>query len=171
MTPWTRGGPLGYVGSMEIHTEARVDVHCPRSEVFALATATANLPRFFRGRGPVPAIERAEMLDGATPAAGAVRRIHNSDGSAVDEEIRAFEPGRRHTYRLVRGIRFPFSALVRWGEGDWTFDDLPEGTRVVWRYRFALTTPLVYPLAAAVIHGFFQRAMQDALERLRDAAG
>jgi hypothetical protein len=27
----------------------------------------------------------------------------------------------------------------------------------------------VYPLAAAVIHGFFRRAMQDALLRLRDA--
>jgi len=26
----------------------------------------------------------------------------------------------------------------------------------------------VYPLAAAVIHGFFRRAMQDALLRLRD---
>ena len=49
---------------MEIHTEARVDIPRPRGEVFASATATANLPRFFRGRGPVPAIERAEMLDG-----------------------------------------------------------------------------------------------------------
>lgn len=161
---------MWYLQEMEIHTEARVDVPRPRAAVFASATEAANLPRFFRGKGPVPAIERAEMLDGATLAVGAVRRIHNSDGSAVDEEIRALEPGRRHTYRLVRGIRFPFSALVRWGEGDWTFDDLPAGTRVVWRYRFALTTPLVYPLAAAVIHGFFQRAMQEALDRLRDAA-
>lgn len=155
---------------MEITTEARVEVRRPRDEVYALATDPQSLPRFFRGSGPVPSIERAEMLDGASLVVGAVRRIHNSDGSAVDEEIRGVEPGRRHTYRLVRGIRFPFSALVRWGEGDWTFDDRPDGTAVVWRYRFALTTPLVYPLAAAVIHGFFQRAMREALERLRDAA-
>ena len=49
-------------------------------------------------------------------------------------------------YEIVSGLRAPFSWLVRGAGGRWTFADRGDSTDVVWRFRFDLTTPLVYPI-------------------------
>jgi hypothetical protein len=85
-----------------------------------------------------------------------------TDGSVVREEVLAWERPSRHRYRWLDPPAFPFSLLVRSGEGDWRFAPADGGTRIEWVYTFELTSPLVSPLAAALMP-VFRRWMQRAL--------
>ena len=69
-------------------------------------------------------------------------------------------------YRWLKPPAFPFSLIVRHGEGDWHFSAANGGTRIDWEYTFELTSPLAWPLAAAVML-IFRRWMQRALLRAR----
>jgi hypothetical protein len=60
----------------------------------------------------------------------------------------------------------PLALLVRQGTGDWSFAPEAGGTRLVWVYRFELTSPLAWPLAALVV-GLFRRWMAKGLAALR----
>jgi uncharacterized protein YndB with AHSA1/START domain len=152
---------------MELRTSATIDIPRDPAAVFDYATDPANLPKAFRGYGPVPAVERTEMLEGSPMRTGAVRRIHNSDGSTIDEHIDAHEPPHRHAYHLGRGIPAPFSWIVTTGIAEWTFTPRNGGTRILWTYTFPLTSPLAYPLGVLVSF-LMQGAMQRCLERVRE---
>lgn len=137
------------------------------SQVFAAATDVANLPRTFVGAGPIPAVREAELITPGPLRSGSVRRIKNSDGSVIDEQVLALEAPSRHDYRLPGGFSFPFSLLVREAESRWRFSEAEGGgTTVDWTYRFTLTTPLVAPLVLPLIKVFFARAMRNCLTRL-----
>ncbi len=152
---------------MELHTQAQTRVPLPREVVFDYATDVTRLPQAFRGAGPIPAIEKAHILGDGRMIQGAVRRIQNSDGSVIDEQIVTHTRPEQHTYRLPGGFKFPFNLLVREAEGDWVFADQDGGTSIVWRYRFRLTSPLAWVLAAPIIHVWFRQAMQRCLDRIQ----
>ena len=126
--------------------------------VFALALDAARFPEFFTGYGPIPAV--CAVIPHAAPAVGSTREIHNSDGSRLAESITAFDPPRHHAYTLT-GLRPPFSWLVGAGHADWRFEPAGTGTRITWRYRWALTSPLAWPLAAPLL----RLAMRGAMAR------
>ena len=151
---------------MRLSAHADVEIPRPAEAVFDFATSCEGFPRFILPFGPIPGIARAEMLGAAEPKAGAERRIHMSDGSIVDEEVLAYDRPSRHRYRWLKPPAFPFSLIVRSGEGDWRFHAVSGGTRVEWDYAFELTSPLAWPLAAALM-GIFRRWMQRALGRAR----
>jgi uncharacterized protein YndB with AHSA1/START domain len=153
---------------MEIRVAAAVRVRRPLEEVYDFAVAEASFPRIVHALGPIPGIARVEMLDGRVLERGARRRVTMTDGSEVLEEILDAERPRRHRYRWLDPPAAPFNLLVRSGEGDWRFAAADGGTRVEWTYTFDLTTPLVYPLAAAVLT-LFRRWMQRALDRIDTA--
>ena len=131
--------------------------------VFALALDPERFPATFTGCGPIPAIRR--ITAHAAPAVGSTRTLENSDGSVLGERITAFEPARRHAYVLT-GLRAPLGWLVREGQADWTFDARDGGTQVCWRYRFELTSPLVWPIAWPLLQGFMRTAMRRCLEAM-----
>jgi hypothetical protein len=105
------------------------------------------------------------MVDAAALKPRARRRVAMTDGNVIEEELLVFERAVRHRYRWVNRPAAPFSLLVRGGEGDWIFARAGDGTRIVWTYEFKLTTPFVYPLAAAMLF-FFRRWMEQGLARL-----
>jgi hypothetical protein len=152
---------------MQVHASARIEIKCNVSEVFDYATAPTTLAKVFLGYGAIPAITRAEMVDGVLPVRGAKRLVVNSDGSQLTEEILVFERPRRHSYRIVSGLRVPFSLLIRSGDGDWRFLEKANGTEVCWDYAFELTNVLAWPAAAALMRFQFAQAMQGALNRVR----
>ena len=151
---------------MKLSARAAVEIPRPVGEVFDFATSCQGFPRFIHALGPIPGIARAEMVGVPAPKAGAERRIHMTDGSVVAEEVLAYDRPSRHRYRWLEPPAFPFSLIVRGGEGDWRFTAAGGGTMVEWVYAFELTSPLAWPLAAAVVV-VFRRWMQRALLRAR----
>lgn len=151
-----------------VSTSAVVDVMGATVEqLFDYATDPRSVVEFFVGYGPIPAIRRLEMLEGAVPAVGARRRVVLADDSELLEEILVLDRPRHHVYR-VTGYRRPFSWLTSEGEGEWRFEPIATGARVAWHYRHELVSPWVRPLAALIVSRFMQLAMQRALQRIAD---
>ena len=155
---------------MAVTTEVAETIDAPPEVVFDLGTPAEMLPRLFRGYGPIPGIAKAEIVGGGELKAGAIRRITNTDGSVIDEEIIELRRPEKHVYRLIRGFKFPFSLLVRGADSDWTFSAAGAGTRVAWRFSFVPTTPLVSPVVGLIARRFFRRAQAECLTNLKQHA-
>lgn len=153
---------------MLVKTNALVDIAASPEVVFDFVTSLSNLPKVFRGFGQIPAIIKAEMADGGEMCEGGVRRIENSDGSVIDEEMITFKKPERQTYRLVRGFKFPISLLIESG-GDWQFTATPKGTRIDWEFYFMLTSPVFYPVGLLLVQVFMQKAMQQCLDNIQQS--
>lgn len=131
--------------------------------VFALCTDPQRFPQTFTGYGPVPAIR--EIVLQAPLAVGSTREIRNSDGSVLQERIRALRKPFHHAYTL-EGFRAPFAWLVSHGEADWLLQELEQGTLVTWTYRFEPASATVRPLAAMLLRSCMQPAMRRCLQRM-----
>jgi hypothetical protein len=153
---------------MLVKTNALVEIAASPEVVFDFVTSLSNLPKVFRGYGPIPAIIKAEMADGGEMREGGVRRIENSDSSVIDEEIITFKKPERQSYRLVRGFKFPISLLIEFGGGDWNFTATAKGTRIDWAFYFMLTSPVFYPLGLLLVQVFMQKAMQQCLDNIQE---
>ncbi|MGD9582727.1 MAG: SRPBCC family protein [Lysobacterales bacterium] len=154
---------------MQIHCHARRDFAKSPEQVFALAIDSARFAPTFTGFGPIPAI-LAIHPDGPMRL-GAVRSVHNSDGSLLSECTDALDPPHRHDYRLS-GFRPPFSWLIASAQASWRISPLATGARVHWRYTFGLRSVLAWPVAKPLISVCMAAAMRRCLAnmaRLLDA--
>jgi hypothetical protein len=145
---------------MQVSTRASVMAAAPVEQAFELATDSPNFPQYFKGCGPIPAVLKVEWQ------AGALRNVHNSDGSVIVEQLLELTAPERHRYRLLSGFKPPFSWLVAFAEGDWRFTPVDGGTRIDWHYRFELRSPLAWPVVFPIVRLFFGRAMQDCLDAM-----
>ena len=153
---------------MDVTVRSAIHVPRPPEVVWDFAVGCENFPRFLRRLGPLPGVVEVAMLDGAAPGPGVRRRVTMTDDSVLVEHVLELSRPTTHRYRWEGGPRPPFSLLVRSGEGSWAFAAAAGGTDVVWSYRFALTTPLVWPLAAPVLLAF-RAWMARGLTNLRTA--
>ncbi len=151
---------------MQVDTRASVSVAAPVERAFDLATDSPSFPQYFHGCGPVPAVLKVEWQPDARPVPGALRNVHNSDGSIIVEQLLELTAPERHRYRLLRGFKPPFSWMVEFAEGDWRFVPEGSGTRIEWNYCFKLRSPLAWPLVYPIVRLFFHRAMQDCLDAM-----
>jgi carbon monoxide dehydrogenase subunit G len=149
---------------MEIVMNASIVIARPPEAVFDFVTRPEAVAETFKGHGPVPGANKSEVVTPGGMRVGAIRRVHNSDGSIVDEEIVALDRGIKQAYRLVKGLPWMF----RGGGGTWTFSREGEATRIDWRFSFDLVSPLVWPIAV-MVRAPFARAMQDALARTKSS--
>ena len=147
---------------MHVQTEAEHTYAADRTTAFDHLTAASTLSKICTKWGPIAAIVDASMVDGAEVAEGAHRTVRMSDGVVLDEEIVAFARPVEHAYAWRGGLKPPFAWLVRGAKGHWTFADSGSGTRVTWTYRFELTSPLAYPVAAVAMR-LFRAWMRQAL--------
>ena len=151
---------------MELRTRAAITVSRPREEVYDLAVSNETLARVLQRLGPIPGIASARFVSGGSLVAGAQRNVSMTDGSVIEEEILEAERPHVHRYRWLRGLRPPFSLLVRTGEACWTFRDAAGGgTEIEWTYTFQLRSPLAAPVAAPTVM-LFRRWMQRGLDRI-----
>jgi hypothetical protein len=151
---------------MKVKTMASVTVSTSAEQAFALATDLPNFHRYFRGSGPIPAVQKVVWHPGAQPVPGGRRDVHNSDGSVLIEELLELTPPQRHRYRLVSGFKPPFSWMIEYAEGDWRFTRETGATRIDWHYAFHLRTPLALPVVLPIVKIFFRRAMQNCLDAM-----
>jgi uncharacterized protein YndB with AHSA1/START domain len=134
---------------MQIQLEQRVAA--PPAQVFELY---ADHRGWTRWAGVKEVVLRQEG-DPAPNGLGAIRVIRAS-GIAIEEEITAYEPGKRIGYRLVAG------APVRDHSGDVRFEPDGAGTRIVWTIRFE---PRI-PGTGWLLRRLLERGVRDVLARL-----
>lgn len=151
---------------MDLTITERVAIAARPEAVFDFITRPDAPARTFRGHGPVPGAVKAEIVGGGPVEVGAIRQVHNSDGSVVDEEIVALVPNERQGYRLVRGIERPLSWLVRGARGEWVLEPMGDATEVAWTFTFELRSFLVWPFAR-LVGGAFRKAMRKNLAETR----
>lgn len=89
---------------------------------------------------------------------GAVRCL-GSYGFNAYEEILDFDPPKRMTYRVVKGVLGMKNHL-----GEVLFEPSGKGTKIIWRCRFDSTVPGFGPLIRLYITRFFRNAL-DGLAR------
>jgi hypothetical protein len=145
---------------MQIECHAEKMFPSDARAAFDLIVDSQRFPGAFVGYGLIPSI-RAIVLE--TPlAVGAIRRIHNSDGSVLTEHVTVLDAPTRHAY-VLSGFRAPFAWLVSKGEADWRVSAAESDCAVRWSYTFTLTSAWIYPLATLLLRVFMQRAMQRCL--------
>jgi hypothetical protein len=131
--------------------------------VFALSIDPGRFPAMFRGFGPIPGLRHIRLH--APPAVDSTREVESEDGAVMRERITSLDPPQQHAY-VLDGLKPPLRWLAREGHADWRFDAAGDGTRVTWRYRFNLTSPLAWPLAAPLLKVFMQGAMRRCLDAM-----
>lgn len=146
---------------------AAIYVQCPREQVFDVVICPETIPAVFHGHGPIPRATQAEMLSAGGMRKGATRRVTNADGSVIDEEITTVERPSRHAYRLTKGLKLPFTLLVRSAKGEWQLEQQGDGTQITWTFSFELTSAFAWPVGKLMTRPF-GIAMQQALARIRD---
>jgi uncharacterized protein YndB with AHSA1/START domain len=81
-------------------------------------------------------------------------RVLGSGLAAVHEEVLSYEPPKRMTYRIVKGM-----ALIRDHFGEVDFEPCEGGTLVTWRCRFESRVPGLGGLIRLAVQRVFTRAL------------
>ena len=145
---------------MDLVIEEVIEIAAPPERVFDFITRPDSVAKTFKGHGPVPVATKSELVDGPMRV-GAIRRVTNSDGSVIDEEILELERPRIQRYRLLGGFRGAAKLAVRGAHGSWLLEPTATGTLITWTFTFDIR-PLAYPIGA-LMRGPFRKAMQKAL--------
>lgn len=131
--------------------QVTADIVAEPSEAFEVFSDVAAWPEW-------AGVKEVVIRQGGDPTPqglGSIRVIRTR-GIAIQEEVIAFEPPKRLTYRITEG------AALRFHEADIHFEPSQAGTRVNWQMRFEPLVPLTGPFLAATL----RRRMQDLLQRL-----
>lgn len=139
---------------MHLDVELNLTVDRSPEQVFDLVGDHRNFPRTIAKTALVPGVVRSDALEGPATGPGSRRRLQLTDGTTMDEEVVVFERPREHTYRWLKSPPMPIGLIVRGAEGSWRFEPDPRGTRIHWRYRFQLSSPLALPFALPLIAAF-----------------
>ena len=156
------------VGSklMYIETVAQENMCGTQESVWSVVTDLTRFPSFFDGFMVIPSVKQIEVLY-EEPIPGGKRKVYNSDGSILEEELLVFTSPVEHQYRLYGGFTFPFSWMIHEAYGTWSFSKLSDTqTSVAWTYRFHVRSRLLAPLTYLVVKLFFTKAMSLCLKSM-----
>ncbi len=149
----TAGGWYGG-GMQTVEVEKRFDA--PRQKVWDVYTDHVSWTEW-AGTGKVR-LEREGSPD--RDGVGCVRVISNGPVAAY-EEVLSFDPPKRMTYQVVKGV--PMKNHL----GEVVFEDDGDGTLVRWRCRFDSGIPGLGFLLRAVAARTFRTALDGLERRLR----
>ena len=154
-----RGIPVAVHGAARVAVETAFDVIVP-----------IELPRLFRGFGPLPAVVATRGQTGGWDHVGASRVVQLSDGSEVNERITAYDRPRYFAYRVGPFESGPLRHVVVDAQGEWWFTARDTmNTAIRWTYTFRprrYATPLVRLLIAPLWRGYAKRALGLAIDRV-----
>jgi len=141
----------------------RVPLSC--GAAFQAITAL-DVPRVFRGHGPLPAVEALDEPIGNWESVGHSRRICLSDGSHVRETLTAVDRPRGFSY-VVEG----FSGVIRWltlrATGQWTFEAISDReTLIRWRYAYEPRSAAAWPLLWLVNQLLWRGYMRKVIDAI-----
>lgn len=143
-------------------------LRAPLDQVFELSAAGETLPQFLLSYGPIPAIERVDLLQGKWGVLGADRHVHLKGGGRVREEVTAFDPPRSFAYSMGDYEKTPLKLLARRAWSEWKYEAVPEGTRVTWFYVFEPRSVFTRPLLSFFVHVIYRGFMAQSLRLLEE---
>lgn len=154
---------------MQIQTNAQVVINADIERVFDVSTDSQNLPKFFTGYKAIPAIVSAKTVDGLPLHEGSIRIVDNRDGSSVEEVIVTLQRPEVQAYKLVKGLKPPFSWLVRSAAGEWRFETIASGTQITWKFQFDVRNIFAYSVFYWVVKSSFQKAQEICLKNIKQS--
>ena len=154
---------------MHIETAAQEVMWGSQESVWSVVTDLTRFPSFFDGFLVIPSVEKIDVLY-EEPVVGGMRKVHNSDGSVLDEELLVFTAPVEHRYRLCGGFTIPFSWMIHGANATWICSKVSDTqTSVLWTYRFHIRSRILAPLTYVVVKLFFARAMLLCLKSMAKA--
>jgi hypothetical protein len=136
------------------------------------AIVPIELPRIFRGFGPLPAVVATTDQTGEWDHVGVSRVVKLSDGRKVNERITAYDPPRYFAYRVGPFEAGPLRRLIVDAHGEWWFTARdPATTAIRWTYTFRprrYATPVVRLLIAPLWRGYAKRVIALAIDQVEE---
>lgn len=155
--------------AVTVEGTARVD-----ADVAFDAIVPVELPRIFRGHGPLPAVTATHEQTGAWDHVGASRVVELSDGSRVGERITDYQRPRYFAYRVGPFRSGPIRHVLEHANGEWWFTaGEAGGTAIRWTYTFRvrrLALPVVRLLLAPLWRSYARRVLALAVQEAEDSA-
>jgi hypothetical protein len=152
---------------MIVQTCVQISIDAPIEQVFGCSIDCQNLPKFFTGYQAIPAIVSAATTDGLPLHEGSVRIVQNSDRSQITEQIISLQRPTLQAYKLQHGFKPPFAWLVHSASGQWMYDAIDSGTRIIWQFEFEMQHLLAYIVFLAMVKHPFQTAQSICLANLK----
>jgi hypothetical protein len=154
-------------GTMKVHevsiTRTALIAGTP-DKVFAFIAAEDVLPKVLTGYGPLPAVVRTSENTGPWDTPGSARLIHLADGSTVREQVTEYAAPNRFAYRVWEFGNPVIKALAIQARGEWTFEAVPEGTKVIWTYTFTAKNGLAAVPLSGITQMLWRGYMDVCLE-------
>jgi hypothetical protein len=154
-------------GTMKVHevsiTRTALIAGTP-DKVFAFIAAEDVLPKVLTGYGPLPAVVRTSENTGPWNTPGSARLIHLADGSTVREQVTEYAAPNRFAYRVWEFGNSVIKALATQARGEWTFEAVPEGTKVIWTYTFTAKNGLAAVPLSGITQMLWRGYMDVCLE-------
>jgi hypothetical protein len=143
-------------------------IHVPAKEAFDYI-APIYLPRIFPGKSLIPGIVDTSVKDGWNKS-GLSRTVYFKDGTTSQETLLTYNGPISFSYKNEQFTSKMLGALMTRLEGEWTFTDLNNATKIVWVYRtipkgFFSRLFIKYILINA-IHGMLVKALTIAKQDL-----
>jgi len=151
---------------VKVKTKASIHINAPQEKVWDYISNLENLPKYFFGWGPIPAVKKVEIIGKKEMALGLKQRTTTAAGTVLEETVLHAKNPQYFDYE-IKGFGFPFNLFVKKGGGSWTFATDDGGTTATWNYFFLLTSPLAYPIAAPLVKLAHQHAMALSLGRAK----
>ncbi len=151
--------------SVPVHGTARADVETAFDVIVPI-----DLPRMFRGFGPLPAVVATADQTGEWDHVGARRVVKLSDGHEANERITAYDRPRYFAYRVGPFEAGPLRHVVVEADGEWWFTARDAtSTAIRWTYTFRprrYAPPVVRLLIARLWRGYAKRALALAIDEV-----
>ena len=140
-----------------------------RDHVFSLVTDEDAPPKLLRGYGPIPEMVRSETVVGPWGRVGATRKMFQSDGHYILEEITDIKHPTYFSYK-VSGFTCPISLFAEYGEGQWSFDSRAEITDVRWTFTFKAKNHLAKIPLWLLVTAIWKGNMHKVVDNIRALA-
>lgn len=122
-------------GKAQISATLEVTIPAGKEPVFDFVTAEDVLPKVLTGYGLLPAVVRTSGNTGPWDRPQSVRTVHLADGNTAREQVTAYTRPKYFAYR-TSDVTFALRYIAKFAEGQWWFEDDPNGTKVRWTYTF-----------------------------------
>ena len=141
-----------------IHLKGSWIIKAPRERVYEIMTDFENMPKYF-------------------PAVAQSLRIVKKEGDNIIIEAKAKTFGRAIPVRMETQIRPPFgyisnnkSAIGTAGHEEFLMEEVPEGTKINYRYDVEVSNPILHIFGKVLIEWyalrFWKRAVIDKLKEM-----
>jgi hypothetical protein len=124
------------IESDEIAITRVVTIPRPPAEVFDFVAAEDVLPKVLTGYGPLPGVVATSANTGPWDRPGSERVVHLADGGSLREQVTAYRRPSYFSYRVWAFESAAINNLTSSGRGEWSFAEIPGGTRIQWTYAF-----------------------------------